>query len=251
MRKYNVKPLPTRQKLAILGVGFIGYYFSSYLDFMGLQYISAALERLTMFLYPTFVVLLSMLFLGKPVSRLQAGALVISYAGILLAFVHDVSVAGDLGVILTGTLLVLGSGVCYSVYLMVSEKLLKQIGSTRFAAYASLSATAFVLAHFFLARPLAALDQPGSIYALGVTLALVSTVLPVWLLSEAIKRLGASDASIISSFGPMITIGLGAMILGEPLSWYQLAGAVLVLAGVLMVTLKREPGAVVATLPND
>ncbi len=238
-RRPGNEPLQRRDWIRLAALGFVGYYLASLLDFMGLAYISAALERLVLFLYPTMVVLLSALLLKKPVARATVFALLLSYGGIVFVFWHDLRVAGDAGAVATGGALVFGSAFCYAVYLVGAGDLIGRIGSTRFIALAMLASTAFVLAQFALSRPLAALDVPGSIHALSLAMAVFSTVLPTWLVAEAIRRIGANGTSLVGSLGPVFTIGMGAVILGEPLHAVQLLGAALVLAGVLLVT--RRP----------
>ena len=238
-RRPGNEPLQRRDWIRLAALGFVGYYLASLLDFMGLAYISAALERLVLFLYPTMVVLLSAVLLKKPVARATVFALLLSYGGIVFVFWHDLRVAGDAGAVATGGALVFGSAFCYAVYLVGAGDLIGRIGSTRFIALAMLASTAFVLAQFALTRPLAALDVPGSIHALSLAMAVFSTVLPTWLVAEAIRRIGANGTSLVGSLGPVFTIGMGAVILGEPLHAVQLLGAALVLAGVLLVT--RRP----------
>ena len=146
-------PVGRRDWLAILGLGFVGYYLASLLDFMGLRYVTASLERLVLYLYPTMVVLLSAWFLGKPVTRRAIAALVLSYAGIALVFRHDAAVAGDATATLVGGALVFASAFCYAIYLVAAGGVIGRIGSMRFIALAMLVSTAFVLVHFAIARP--------------------------------------------------------------------------------------------------
>ncbi len=236
-------PFTGRDWRALAWLGFIGYYLASLLDFIGLKYISAALERLVLYLYPTLVVLLSALVLRKPISRRAVLALVISYAGIALVFVHDLEFAGDPQALWTGGTLVFGSAFAYALYLIGAGDVIARIGSMRFIAWAMLASTVFVLLQFAATRDFALLDVPPSIHALSLAMAIVSTVLPTWLIAEAIRRLGANTSSLVGSLGPVFTIGLGALILGEPVHWIQLAGAALVLVGVMLVTLRPRSAA--------
>ena len=224
---------------ALVWLGFVGYYLASLLDFMGLAYITAALERLVLFLYPTMVVLLNAAFHRKPVGRRAWQALALSYMGIVLVFWHDLRVSGDPQAIAVGGALVFGSAFAYALYLVGAGGVIARLGSMRFIAWAMLASTVFVLAQFALTRPLAALDVPPRIHLLSLAMAVFSTVLPTWLVAEAIRRIGANASSLIGSLGPVFTIGLGAVILGEPMHAIQLAGAALVLAGVLLVS--RRP----------
>ncbi len=233
------------KQLALLG--FIGYYLASLFDFMGLQYITAALERLVLFLYPTMVVLLSALWLGVRVTRRMAIALAVSYAGIALVFVNDLRVAGDPRVVMTGGALVFGSAFLYAVYLVRAGPVIARIGSTRFIAWAMLVSSIFVLAQFALTRPLAALAVPPSIQLLVLAMAVFSTVLPTWLIAEAVQRIGANASSQIGSLGPVFTIFLGALLLDEPVHAIQIIGAALVLAGVTLVARKPATATAAAT----
>ena len=224
--------------LRILWLGFIGYYLSSLLDFMGLQYVSAALERLMLYLYPTIVVVLSALVLGQRVTRRMLIAIGLSYAGIVLVFGRDLSFAGDRHALWLGGALVFAGAFLYAIYLVGAGGVIARVGSLRFVALAMLASTVFVLAHFVLTRPLAALAVPTSIQLVSLAMAIFSTVLPTYLVAEAIKRIGANRTSLVGSLGPLFTIALGFWILGEPVHLVQLAGAALVLAGVTLVTLR-------------
>jgi drug/metabolite transporter (DMT)-like permease len=217
-------------------LGFIGYYLASLFDFLGLSYVSAALERLVLFLYPTLVVLLSALLLGKPVTRRAVLALLLSYTGILLVFVHDLGAAGSPRDVWMGGALVFGSAVFYALYLVQSGPVIARLGPMRFVAGAMLVSTGFVVAHFVLTRDLGQLAVPLSIHGLSLAMAVFSTVLPVWLVAEAIRRIGANATSLVGSLGPVFTMGMGALMLGEPVRPVQLAGAALVLVGVTLVT---------------
>lgn len=227
----------------IVALGFVGYYLASLFDFMGLAYITAALERLVLFLYPTMVVLLSALLLRRKIGRRAIAALVLSYAGIVLVFLHDLEAGGDPVKLWTGGALVFASALLYAIYLVYAGGIIARVGSTRFIAWAMLASTVFVLGQFVMTRDIAALAVPLPIYALSLTMAVFATVLPTWLIAESIRRIGANAASLIGSLGPVFTIGLGAVILGEPVHAIQLAGAALVLVGVTLVTVKREPPA--------
>jgi drug/metabolite transporter (DMT)-like permease len=224
---------------AVLLLGFLGYYLASFLDFLGLQYISAGLGRLVLFLYPTITVLLSALFLGKYVSRRDVAALVISYAG--LALVLSQGFTGENRNLMLGVVLVFGSALSYAIYLVKSSQVVTRIGSMRFTAYATSVASALCILQFLLLRPLSALDLPLPVYGLAVVMAVGCTVLPVFVTSEALRRIGANQVAIIGAAGPVTTIFLGWIGLEENMSMLQIAGAALVLAGVLLVTIKPKP----------
>jgi drug/metabolite transporter (DMT)-like permease len=245
-RRGQAAPTSRGDWVRLVWLGCIGYYLASLLDFMGLQHITASLERLVLFLYPTIVVLLSALMLGRPVTRRAVAALVLSYAGIAFVFWNDVRFTGNADATLTGGGLVFASAILYAIYLVQAGSVITRLGSTRFIAWAMLASTVFIVAQFLLTRPLTALAVPRSIHVLAIAMAIFSTVLPTWLIAESIRRMGANAASLVGSLGPVFTIGLGAMILGEPIHAIQLAGAALVMGGVLLVTLKPRAGDVPA-----
>lgn len=229
--------LPLRDHLRILLVGVLGYYIASYLDFLGLQYVTAALERLILYLSPTVVLLLSAVFLRRPIGRADWLALALSYAGIVLAFWHDVRLEGDR--VLLGSTLVFGSAVAYALYLVISGELVRRVGAIRLTAYAMCVACAGVLLQFALLRPLASLAAPAPVQWLSVFNAVACTVLPVFAMMLAVARIGAGNAALTGMVGPVSTIVLGYLFLGEAITGWQLAGTVLVLAGVLVLSRKR------------
>jgi drug/metabolite transporter (DMT)-like permease len=237
-RGSRARPIARDDWVRLVWLGCIGYYLASLLDFMGLAYITASLERLVLFLYPTIVVLLSALLLGKPVTRRAVAALALSYAGIAFVFWHDLTIGGNARATITGGALIFASAILYAVYLVQAGAVIARLGSSRFIAWAMLASTVFIVAQFLLTRPLAALAVPASIHAIALAMAVFSTVLPTWLIAESIRRMGANAASLVGSLGPVFTIGLGAMILGEPVHAVQLAGAALVMGGVMLVTVR-------------
>jgi drug/metabolite transporter (DMT)-like permease len=221
----------------LLLLGAFGYYLASYLDFLGLHYISAALERIVLFVYPTLVVLLTAILLGKPVTHRTALLLLTAYAGVALAVAPDVRLGG--ADTLLGCVLVLGSALSYAIYILRSGQAVLRLGSTRVTAYATAMACVLCVLQFVVLRPLSALVLPWQVHALSIAMALFSTVLPIWLMTEAIRRLGAPIASMFGSLGPVFTILLAWALLGEPLDPVQLAGATLVIIAVSLLT--RRP----------
>ncbi len=240
-RATGAPAITARDWRLLLGVGFIGYYLASLLDFVGLQYVTASLERLVLYLYPTMVVLLSAVFLAQPVTRRAAFALLLSYAGIALAVWHDIRITGDATSIALGGALVFGAALCHAIYLVTAGGIIARLGSSRFIAWAMLASTVFIVAHFLVTKSPSALAVPQSIHAISLAMAVFCTVLPTWMIAEAIRRIGASTTSLVGSLGPMFTIGLGAALLGEPVNVLQLAGVGLVLAGVMLVSRRGPP----------
>lgn len=230
--------LTAKDKFAVVGLGLIGYYLASYLDFLGLQYISAGLERLILFLYPTMVVLISALVFKHRIGRTVWIALLISYAGIALVFLHDMQVLQHDA--LSGSVLVFASALAYAVYLVGAGHTIARIGATRFTAYVMTVACVACLLQFAVTHPVSALDLPPRVYGLSIAMAVFSTVMPAFLLAAAMRRIGSMHTSMIGSVGPVSTIFLAYVFLGERMSLEQITGSILVLAGVLMISLKKR-----------
>lgn len=236
----GVVPISPRDWLSILFLGFVGYYLSSLLDFMGLAYISAGLERLILFLYPTVVVLISVYLFGKGITRRAIFAMVLSYVGIGIAFLHDIQVTGDHRAATIGGGLIFLCMITYAVYLVGSGQMTQRMGSTRFAALATSVAAISCLIHFALVSPLAkAVSQPWQVYTYAAAMAGLSTILPIFLTAKAIQLVGASKVSIVGSIGPVATIFFGWLFLGENVSFEQMVGAAFVLSGVMLVSSKK------------
>jgi drug/metabolite transporter (DMT)-like permease len=225
--------------IAILGI--LGYYLASLFDFLGLQYITAALERLVLFLYPTFVVLISAAFYGRAITGRDLAALALSYTGIALVFANDLATRQEN--VLLGAFWVALSALCYAIYLIGNGRMVRKMGSVLFASLASVVSCAGVLGHFLVVRDVSLMwTQPGPVYGLSFLMAIVSTVLPVIFMSMGIRLIGSSHASMLGTVGPVATIFLGFVFLDEPVTAIQLAGAALVMAGVLAISLARPPG---------
>jgi drug/metabolite transporter (DMT)-like permease len=232
--------LTRREHAAIAGLGFLGYYAASFLDFLGLQYVSAGLGRLLLFLYPTIVVLMSAAFLGKRVQRREVTALVLCYAGV--ALVLSTAIEQQSANLPLGAALVFGGAVFYAVYLVAGSQVVQRVGSVRFTAYAMMAASAFCIVQFLLLRPLSALILPMPVYLLMLAVAVVSTVIPSFMVSEALRRIGANHVSLIGGLGPLIAILLGYIGLDEAMTALQICGAVLILAGVMIVSVRPAKG---------
>lgn len=220
-------------KLFLLGC--CGYYGASILDFWGLSYISAGLERLILFTYPTLTILIGVLFQGKPFSRREGVAVVLCYCGIGFAFMHDLGLneARDVWI---GGALVFGSSVSYALYLSGSGPMIARLGAMRFSALAMLMSSAVTLLHFGLVQPLTAFVQPWPVYGWGLAMAVFATIVPVFAQSAAIRRIGAGRASLFGMVGPLLTIAFGWLLLDEHISLAQMAGAALVVVGILIVS---------------
>jgi drug/metabolite transporter (DMT)-like permease len=228
--------LSGRDHARLVLMGVVGYYGASYFDFLGLQYVSAALERLILYLYPTIVVLMSVLFLRRRFTRNDGLAMLLAYGGIVAAFWHDVT-AGS-GNVLLGSALVFGSALTYALYLVLGGELVHRLGAIRLTSYAILVSAAAVLLQFSLQNPRAAFAQPAPVYWLSAINGLFCTVIPAFATMLAIERVGASRTAMIAMLGPVATILLAWVLLQESASAWALAGTALVLAGVLLLSRK-------------
>lgn len=234
----TAQPLSKMEKGQIVVLGLLGYYLSSFLDFLGLQYISAGLERLILFLTPSFVLLISIFLMKKKITAIEWAALGTSYLGTVLVFVHDVRIGG--ANVTIGGLFVLGSAISYAVYLLASGELVRRVGALRLVAYAMCVSSVACIAQFFVLRPASMLIQPMDIYSLSMINAFFCTVLPVFLTMIAVDRIGAATASQAGMIGPVSTLFLAAWILGEPITGIQLAGTALVLCGIYLLSKKKS-----------
>jgi drug/metabolite transporter (DMT)-like permease len=236
--KAGAQRLSGKELGLIVVLGFLGYYLSSFLDFLGLEYIPAALERLILFLTPTVVAVLSALFLRKPITTRQWQALLVSYAGMLIVLWDQLKIGG-----VSAHALAVGSGLCfaatlsYSVYLMMSGEMVVKLGSLRLAALALSISCGLTAVHFALFAKQPLLGHPGAVYQLSLVNAVFCTIIPVFLTMTALRRIGAASSSQLSMLGPISLLFFGNALLGEHLSGLQILGTVVVLAGVSLVVL--------------
>jgi drug/metabolite transporter (DMT)-like permease len=230
-------PLTRKDWLGVVGLGFTGYYLSSFLDFAGLQYISASLERLILYLNPTLVLLLSWLFYRQRISLRQLLGMAISYAGVVLVFGHEITAQGSHAA--WGALLVFLSASTYALYLVYSGEMVRRLGAIRLVGLASTVACLCCILQFVLLRPLTLEHVAPEVMWLSLINATVCTVVPVLLVMMAIERIGASMTAQTGMVGPISTILMGVVILGEPFTVWVAAGTVLVLVGIYVFT--RSP----------
>jgi drug/metabolite transporter (DMT)-like permease len=232
------RPALTRDDLRVVALlGFSGYYLASFLDFAGLQYISASLERLILYLNPTLVLALGALLYGRRITGRQALALAVSYAGVLLVFGHELRFSG--ADTLLGAALVFGSALSYAVYLALSGEHVRRLGALRLTGWATSVACVLCIAQFLLLRPLQAAVVAPEVLALSLLNALLCTFAPVILVMMAIERIGAALAAQAGMIGPLSTLLLGVWLLGEPFNRWIAAGTLLVLAGVALLARAR------------
>lgn len=229
-------PLTARDYGTLTGLGFSGYYLASFLDFAGLQYISASLERLILYLNPTIVLVAGKLLFEKEVTNRQWLALAVSYLGVLVVFGHDVQAGSN---VVLGAALVFGSAVSYAIYLIYSGEVVRRLGAMRVTGVATGIACVFCIVQFFVLRPPAAMVVAPEVLWLSILNATLCTFVPVLLVMMALERVGAGIAAQIGMIGPISTIVLSMIILGEPFNAWIGAGTVLVVAGVWLLAKRR------------
>lgn len=234
-KKENCAMLTKQQWLYILGLGFLGYYLSSLFDFIGLQFISAGLERLILFLYPTFAVLINTFLFKNKLSKTQIAALLLTYAGIGLAYYGELKIDTSNPNFFYGSFMVFLCAITYSFYLVGTGRMVPIVGVTRYTAYAMFAATAGIFIHFLATRSIANIHFTPTLIGYSVALAIVATVLPSFLISNGMKKIGSNNVAIITSIGPVSTILQAYFILGESIFLEQLIGTVLVVIGVLLI----------------
>ncbi len=239
----NVR-MTRRQWFIVTALGVTGYYISSLCDFVGLQYISAGLERLILFLYPTFAVLMNAWFFKQKIARVQHVALFLTYVGIGIAYFGELTFDGNNPNFLYGSFMVFLCAVTFAIYLVGSGKMIPHVGSTKFTAYAMLAATIGIVVHNIVTSNLAQLNTGNGLWWYGLLLAIFATVIPSFLMANGMKKIGSNNVAIISSIGPVSTILQAHFILGEPMLLAQIVGTLLVIAGVVLIGWKNRPIAV-------
>ncbi len=224
----------------IIFLGVMGYYLASLLDFIGLRYITASLERLILFIYPTIVVLIGVFYFREKITRPQISALILTYIGVAVIFIGNVDITNQQNLII-GSIAIFFCAVTFAIYIVGSGQLLPKLGTWRFTSYAlTVSAIAVIIHYLIQNKGIGNLDFPIQVYGYAILMATISTVIPTLLTSESIRLIGASNVAIIASVGPISTITMAYFFLDERLSMIQLLGGLLVLVGVLLVTLARK-----------
>lgn len=221
----------------LLLFAFLGYYGASFLNFIGLRTVTAGLERLILFTYPTMVLVLMALLRGIRITAVQGWALILTYGGILLVLIPGLQASPTVGI---GAIYILGSALSFALYLVFVGDYIQRLGSVLFTSIVLMLAAGMTALHFALTRSISVLVLPWEVYGLFLGLAVVSTVIPVFMISEGIRRLGASNTSIIASIGPVATIVLAYIFLGEPITALQLLGTTIVLIGVWLVSSRKD-----------
>lgn len=229
-----------RDYVWVVFFGFVGYYLASYFDFVGLTYIKASLERIILFLYPTIVIILNRLFLKQQITKVQAGAIGLTYLGIILAFADEVAVSGADSYL--GGFFILLSAITYASYLVGSGWLIPKFGVVKFTAYAMIVSCFCVFIHYAMISKIDLFSFTWQVYGLGFLIAVFATVIPSFLVSKSIKMISSSNFAIVAGIGPISTIILAAIFLNETLTLLQMFGALIVIAGIVFMSLKKEKG---------
>jgi drug/metabolite transporter (DMT)-like permease len=231
--------LSAAQWRLLAGLGFSGYYLASLLDFLGLQYVTASLERLILYMNPTIVLAASMLLFKARVQRSQWLALAVSYAGVLLVFAHDLAIGGSH--VALGSLLVFGSAISYALYLLFTREAVKQLGALRVTGVATSIASVICIAQFFVLRPVSAMSVPTEVLWLAVLNATLCTFVPVLLVAMALERVSSAVTAQVGMIGPLSTVILSVLLLNERFNLWMVAGTALVLSGIWMLQRRRSP----------
>ena len=242
-KENNVK-FTTKQWMYVALIGCLGYYISSLLDFMGLQFVTASIERLILFIYPTLVLLMNSVLFKQKIKLIQWLAVIITYAGLLLAFFSEVDIDSSQNEnFLWGSFLIFVCAFTYAAYIVGSGKLIPVVGAIKFNSYAMSFACVGVLLHFFVTSEQSLIELPARVYTYSFLMAILSTVIPSYLVALGIKRIGSDTAAIVGSVGPVSTILLAYFFLNESIYAMQIVGTAMILFGVLLVS--RGKGEVV------
>ena len=235
--KNNAVELVRKDYIWLVFFGIVGYYLSSYFDFVGLIYIKASLERIILFIYPTIVILFNKLFLKQSVSKDQIFAIILTYVGIIIAFGHEVTISGHDTYL--GGFFILLCAITYAAYLSGSGWLIPKFGVIKFTAYVMVVSCLCVFLHYAIINKIDLLHYPREVYMLGFLIAIFATVIPSFLVSWSIKLISSSNFAVIAAVGPISTIILAAIFLNEQLTLLQLLGAFAVIIGISLVSLKK------------
>lgn len=240
-KEWKTKPLNKNQKLALLSIGILGYYLASYFDFVGLSYITASLERLILFTYPALVLIFSAAFLKKKIKGIQILSILITYAGIAVIFSDQGGITvGSTDDLITGTAFVGLSALCYAGYLVISYGTVQGIGSVRLTTWSMIISCICVGIHFLVTTSTNLFGYAPEVYWLSLLMAVIATVIPSFLINEGIRRFGAPNVSIVANIGPVSTIILSMILLGEMMTLIQFGGATVILVGVGIISLSRN-----------
>lgn len=238
---YNRKSMHSMSSfefIATVSTGIIGYYVASILDLQGLVYINASLERMILYLFPSFVLIFSVVFFAHQLKVREVLAFILSYSGILLIYQQDASIGG--GVVTQGAMLVLGSAVAFAIFVLASGYLIKRVGAVQFTSISMLGASMAIGIHFGMDSQVTISGFPKEVYLYAFLLAVLCTVLPSYLINYGVKTIGAAQVAIMSTISPLITIGFASIFLQESYSVFHTYGFLLAIIGIGLITIKRS-----------
>lgn len=239
-RKETITTLTMKQWLSIAAMGILGYYLSSLFDFIGLQYVSAGLERLILFLYPTFAVLMNTFVFKTKLNKIQLIALLLTYTGIGIAYFGEMKIDVGNANFYYGSFMIFLCAITYSFYIVGTGRIVTNVGVTRYTAYVMLFATAGIFIHFLLTKQISSVHFTNAVIGYSLALAIIATVLPSFMMSYSMKKIGSNNVAIITSIGPVSTIIQAHFILGEKMFFLQIAGTLLVVCGVILIGWKTR-----------
>ncbi len=234
-QKEHKQELTVRDWLKVIALGILGYYLSSLFDFIGLQYVSAGLERLILFLYPTFAVLINTFFFKTKLNRVQVIALLLTYLGIGIAYFGELKLDTSNPKFFFGSFMIFLCAITYSFYLVGTGRMVQKVGVTRYTAYAMLASTVGIFINFLITHKISAIPFSTALTWYGIALAVIATVLPSFMMSNGMKSIGSNNVSIITSIGPVSTIIQAHFFLGEQIILAQILGTALVIVGVILI----------------
>jgi len=234
-KKESAVTLTLRQWFFLILLGTFGYYLSSLFDFIGLQYVSAGLERLILFLYPTFSVLINTFLYKTKLNKTQVIALVLTYLGIGIAYIGEMKIDTSNPNFYFGSFMIFLCAITYSFYLVGTGRMIPKVGVTRYTAYAMLAATVGIFIHFLVTKNIQQIPITPTLIGYSIALAIIATVLPSFMMSNGMKKIGSNNVSIITSIGPVSTIIQAHFFLGEQIIIPQIIGTALVIIGVLLI----------------
>ncbi|WP_455205750.1 DMT family transporter [Kaarinaea lacus] len=238
LNKKSEKALSLREIVLVCLTGCVGYYLASYLDLTGLLYISASFERMILYLFPTFVLLISVVLFKHKIKVNEIVAFAVCYLGILVIYSQELSAAGNAATV--GVLLVFGSAIAFSIFVVASGQLVVRVGSQRFTSLSMIAAALATCVHFSFDGNASAYGYENEVYGLAFILAIFCTVLPSYLINMGIKRIGAANSAIIGTISPVFTIVLAYVFLQETSSMIHILGFILVISGIAMITIRKK-----------
>jgi len=238
-KRWTASNLEQKDYLVVLAAGILGYYAASFFDFLGLKYVTAGIERLVLYVYPTLVLLIGAIFLKEKIKKVQLIALLMTYVGVAIAFLDKAAFAGSSNFWL-GVGLVFLAALTYAIYIVLGGKYIPRLGTLRYTVLTMTAACLFVLAHHYANHRLQLFHFSAEIYWLSFLMAAFATVIPAFMISEGIRLVGSSNAAIIGSIGPISTIILAYFFLGEAFGYFQFMGTVVVIVGVLWLSLSKK-----------